>query len=49
MLGLAQINYLKRNYIKALEYYKKVLSTYKSLPTKARIGMGYCFFYLEKY
>ncbi len=49
MLGLAKIHFLKRNYAKSLECYKKVLSTFKSLPIKARIGMAYCFFYLEKY
>ena len=49
MLGLAQIYFLKKNYSKSLEFYKKVLSTFKTLPIKARIGMAYCFFYLEKY
>jgi hypothetical protein len=46
MLGLANIYFSKRNYAKALEQYKKVLSTYKNLPIKARIGMAYSFFYL---
>jgi hypothetical protein len=46
MLGLAQIHFLKRNYVKSLESYKKVLATFKTLPIKARIGMAYCFFHL---
>ena len=49
MLGLAQVYFSKRNYTKALEQYKKVFTTYKNLPTKARLGMAYSYFYLQKY
>jgi len=46
---LAQIYFIKKNYQKSLDLYKKCLEINKSLPVKARIGMGYCFFYLGKY
>ena len=49
MLMLAQINFVRRNYAKALELYKKCLETNKKLPSKARLGMAYSFFYLGKY
>lgn len=49
MIGLAQVSFLKKNYGKALELYRSALSTFKSLPVKARIGMAYCYFYLEKF
>ena len=49
MLILAQIHFLKRNYGKALTLYKKCLGTAKSMPSKGRMGMGYCFFYLGKF
>lgn len=49
MLMLAQINFVKKNYHKALDLYKKCLETNKRLPTKARVGMAYSFFYLGKY
>lgn len=49
MIGLAQVSFLKKNYARALELYRGVLSTFKSLPVKARIGMAYCYYYLEKY
>ena len=29
--------------------YKKALKLNKALPTKARLGMAYCFYELEKY
>jgi len=48
-LMLAQIHFIKRNYQKALELYKKCLEISKTLPTKARLGMAYSFFYLGKY
>jgi tetratricopeptide (TPR) repeat protein len=46
---LAQINFIKKNYQKALELYKKCLEINKDLPTKARLGMAYSFFYLGKF
>lgn len=49
MLIMAQIYFLKRNYQKSLDLYKKCLSTAKTLPAKGRIGMAYCFYYLGKY
>lgn len=49
MLGLAQVLFAKRNYEGALSTYKKALKINKSLPTKARLGMAYCFYELEKY
>ena len=49
LLGLAEINFCKRSYAKALEYYKKALISNKNLPSKARLGMGYCFYELQKY
>lgn len=49
MLGLAQSYFISKKYDTALEYYKKALITNKDLPTKARLGMGYCFYELEKY
>ena len=49
MLMMAQIYFLRKNYGKSLELYKKCLSVGKTLPAKGRIGMGYCFFHLGKY
>lgn len=49
LLGLAQINFVKKSYAKSLEYYKKALISNKNLPSKARLGMGYCFYELQKY
>lgn len=49
MVGLAQIYFLKKSYAKSLELYKSVLLTFKTLPVKARIGMAYCYFFMEKY
>lgn len=49
MLMLAQINFIKKNYQKSLDFYKKCLEINKTLPTKGRIGMAYSFFYLGKY
>lgn len=49
MLGLAQILFTKRNYEGALNFYKKALRVNKRLPSKARLGMAYCFYELEKY
>jgi tetratricopeptide (TPR) repeat protein len=48
-LVLAQINFVKKNYQKSLELYKKCLELNKNLPTNARLGMAYSFFYLGKY
>lgn len=44
LLGLAQSYFMIRKYDRALEYYKKVLISNRNLPTKARLGMGYCFY-----
>ena len=49
LLGLAQINFIKKSYVKALEFYKKAMMAKKSLPVHARLGMGYCFYELQKY
>lgn len=49
LLGLAQSYFMIRKYDKALEFYKKVLISNRNLPTKARLGMAYCFYELEKY
>jgi RNA polymerase-associated protein CTR9 len=49
VLGLAQLAFAKRNYEIALSHYKKALKMNKALPTKARLGMAYCFYELEKY
>jgi RNA polymerase-associated protein CTR9 len=49
VLGLAQLAFAKRNYEIALNHYKKAMRMNKSLPTKARLGMAYCFYELEKY
>ena len=49
LLGLAHVHFAKKQYEKALEYYKKALITHKKLPAKARLGMGYCFYELQKY
>jgi len=46
LLGLAQSYFMSKRYDVALEYYKKALVTNKTLPTKARLGMGYCFYEL---
>lgn len=46
---LAQINFIKKNYQKSLDLYKKCLEINKSLPIKARLGMAYSFYYLGKY
>ena len=46
---LAQINFIKKNYQKSLDLYKKCLEINKSLPVKARLGMAYSFYYLGKY
>ena len=48
LLGLAQSYFMIRKYDKALEFYKKVLISNRNLPTKARLGMAYCFYELEK-
>jgi tetratricopeptide (TPR) repeat protein len=44
LIGLAQSHFMLRKYDKALEYYKKALIYNKNLPTKARLGMAYCFY-----
>ncbi len=49
MLGLAQIYFLKKSYAKSLELYRPVLSTFKNLPIKARIGMAFCYFFMERF
>ena len=46
---LAQINFMKKNYVKALELYKKALGVSKTLPIGARLGMAYSFHALGKY
>lgn len=48
-LVFAQIQFIKKNYQKALDSYKKCLELNRNLPTKARMGMAYSFFYLGKY
>lgn len=49
LLVMAQINFLKKNYAKSLDLYKKILQTTKQLPIKARLGMAYSFYYLGKF
>lgn len=49
ILGLAQLAFAKRQYESALNYYKKALKINKALPIKARLGMAYCFYELEKF
>ena len=49
MLVLAQIHFLRKNYARSLDLYKKILATAKQLPPRGRLGMAYCFFYLGKY
>jgi hypothetical protein len=49
ILMLAQINFIKKNYQKSLDLYKKALQMNKQLPVKGRIGMAYSFYYLGKY
>jgi RNA polymerase-associated protein CTR9 len=49
VIGLAQLAFAKKNYELSLSHYKKALRMNKSLPTKARLGMAYCFYELEKY
>lgn len=49
LLGLAEICFVKKSYAKSLEYYKKAMMAKKSLPVNARLGMGYCFYELQKY
>lgn len=44
LLGLAQSNFMIKKYDRALEYYKKALISNRNLPTKARLGMAYCFY-----
>lgn len=49
LLGLAYISFVKKAYAKSLDYYKKAMMAKKSLPVNARLGMGYCFYELQKY
>ena len=49
LLMLAQINFIRKNYNKALELYKKALSMGRGVPTGARLAMAYCFFNLGKF
>lgn len=49
VLGLAQLAFAKRNYESALNHYKMAMKMNKGLPTKARLGMAYCFYELEKH
>jgi tetratricopeptide (TPR) repeat protein len=49
MLVLAQIHFIRKNYGRSLDLYKKILATAKTLPPKGRLGMGYSFFFLGKY
>jgi tetratricopeptide (TPR) repeat protein len=45
----AQYHFAKRAYDKSLECYRKCLIRNYCLPLKARLGMAYCYFYLNKY
>lgn len=49
MMLLAQIHFAKKSYSKSLEYYKKMLQIYRSLPVKARLGMAYCYYNLNMF
>lgn len=49
MLMMAQIHFVKKNYAKSLDLYKRCMEISKGLPTRARLGMGYCFYFLQKY
>ena len=48
-LGLAQIHFARKNYQQSLEFYKRALEMRRTMPVKARLGMAYCFYFLNKF
>jgi RNA polymerase-associated protein CTR9 len=48
-LGLAQLNFARRNYAEAVKDYKRALRANPALPARARVGLGYCLYELKKY
>jgi tetratricopeptide (TPR) repeat protein len=46
---LAQCYFTKKSYEKALEYYRKCFVRNKWLDLKPRLGMAYCYFYLNRF
>lgn len=49
LLLFARCHFAKKAYEKALECYKKCLRRNNCLPIKARLGMAYCYFNLNKF
>lgn len=48
LLGKACISFQKRDYKSALAYYKKALRTNPNCPAEVRLGMGHCFYRLNR-
>uniref|UniRef100_H2YEL2 Uncharacterized protein n=1 Tax=Ciona savignyi TaxID=51511 RepID=H2YEL2_CIOSA len=48
LLGKACISFNKKDYKGALAYYKKALRTNPNCPADVRLGMGHCFYKLNK-
>jgi len=48
LLGKACISFQKRDYKSSLAYYKKALRTNPNCPAEVRLGMGHCFYRLNR-